>query len=211
MPFISVQVAGSLLQEQKDAITISLGKSISLIPGKSEKQLMVDISDGHSLYFGGKPLSTGAYVDVRTFGDSDFESKKALTESIYEMLHNICGIQKNEIYVTFSAFSEWGTRGSLYKSGGRKMENMEEMDGIMTLMDENGNETEYEFVDSIVFENAEYVVLLPVEDVDCEAVILAVETDGDVENYVAVDDEEILNGVYEIFKERFADQLDFVD
>ena len=68
------------------------------------------------------------------------------------------------------------------------MENMEEMDGIMTLMDENGNETEYEFVDSIVFENAEYVVLLPVEDVDCEAVILAVETDGDVENYVAVDD-----------------------
>ena len=91
------------------------------------------------------------------------------------------------------------------------MENMEEMDGIMTLMDENGNETEYEFVDSIVFENAEYVVLLPVEDVYCEAVILAVETDGDVENYVAVDDEEILNGVYEIFKERFADQLDFVD
>ena len=91
------------------------------------------------------------------------------------------------------------------------MENMEEMDGIMTLMDENGNETEYEFVDSIVFENAEYVVLLPVEDVDCEAVILAVDTDGDVENYVAVDDEEILNGVYEIFKERFADQLDFVD
>lgn len=91
------------------------------------------------------------------------------------------------------------------------MENLEEMDGIMTLMDENGNETEYEFVDSIVFENAEYVVLLPVEDVDCEAVILAVETDGDVENYVAVDDEEILNGVYEIFKERFADQLDFVD
>ena len=91
------------------------------------------------------------------------------------------------------------------------MENMEEIDGIMTLMDENGNETEYEFVDSIVFENAEYVVLLPVEDVDCEAVILAVETDGDVENYVAVDDEEILNGVYEIFKERFADQLDFVD
>ena len=91
------------------------------------------------------------------------------------------------------------------------MENMEEMDGIMTLMDENGNETEYEFVDSIVFENAEYVVLLPVDDVDCEAVILSVETDGDVENYVAVDDEEILNGVYEIFKERFADQLDFVD
>lgn len=115
MPFISVQVAGSLLPEQKAAITLSLGKNISLLPGKAEKQLMVDISDGHSLYFSGTPLSKGAYVDVRTFGDSDFDSKKALTEAIYEMLHNVCGIQENEIYVTFSAFSEWGTRGSLYK------------------------------------------------------------------------------------------------
>ncbi|MGN1014390.1 MAG: DUF1292 domain-containing protein [Butyricicoccus sp.] len=88
---------------------------------------------------------------------------------------------------------------------------LEEMDSLMTLIDEEGNEVEYEFIDSIVYENAEYVVLLPADDVDCEAVILAVEQDGDMENYVAVEDEDILNGVYEIFKERFADQLDFAD
>ncbi|WP_432618891.1 DUF1292 domain-containing protein [Butyricicoccus sp.] len=89
---------------------------------------------------------------------------------------------------------------------------MEEQEGIITLTNENGEEIEYELVDSITYENAEYVVLLPVEDGDCEAVILAVESDGDeMENYVAVDDEEILEGVYEIFKERFADQLDFAD
>lgn len=89
--------------------------------------------------------------------------------------------------------------------------NMEEMDGIMTLIDENGQEVEYEFVDSIMYDNAEYVVLLPVEEGDCEAVILAVEEDGDMENYVAIEDEDVLEGVYEIFKERFADQLDFED
>lgn len=89
---------------------------------------------------------------------------------------------------------------------------MEEQEGIITLVNENGEEIEYELVDSITYENAEYVVLLPVEDGDCEAVILAVESDGEeMENYVAVDDEEILEGVYEIFKERFADQLDFED
>lgn len=89
---------------------------------------------------------------------------------------------------------------------------MEEQEGIITLTNEKGEEIEYELVDSITYENAEYVVLLPVEDGDCEAVILAVESDGDeMENYVAVDDEEILEGVYEIFKERFADQLDFAD
>lgn len=89
---------------------------------------------------------------------------------------------------------------------------MEEQEGIIALVNENGEEIEYELVDSITYENAEYVVLLPVEDGDCEAVILAVESDGEeMENYVAVDDEEILEGVYEIFKERFADQLDFED
>lgn len=91
------------------------------------------------------------------------------------------------------------------------MENMESMDGVVTLIDENGAEVEYEMVDSIVYENEEYVVLLPVEDGDCEAVILAVESDGDMENYVAVEDEDILAGVYDIFKEHFADQLDFED
>lgn len=90
-------------------------------------------------------------------------------------------------------------------------ENLEELDGVMTLINENGEEIEYEFIDSITYENAEYVVLLPVEDGDCEAVILAVEEEDDMENYVAVDDEEILTAVYEIFKERFADQLDFED
>ncbi len=89
--------------------------------------------------------------------------------------------------------------------------NMEERDGVMTLVNENGEEVEYELIDSITYENTEYVVLLPVEEEDCEAVILEVESDGDMENYVAVDDEDILCAVYDIFKERFADQLDFED
>ncbi len=89
---------------------------------------------------------------------------------------------------------------------------MEEQEGIITLTNENGEEVEYQLIDSITYENAEYVVLLPVDEEDCEVVILAVEADDDeMENYVAVDDEEILEGVYEIFKERFADQLDFED
>ncbi len=90
-------------------------------------------------------------------------------------------------------------------------ENMDEQEGVMTLINEKGEEVEYEFIDSITYENAEYIVLLPVEEDDCEAVILAVETDGDMENYVAIDDEDILIAVYDIFKERFSDQLDFAD
>ena len=100
----------------------------------------------------------------------------------------------------------------MYCAEGARQVAMEEQEGIITLTHENGEEVEYQLIDSITYENAEYVVLLPVDEEDCEVVILAVEADDDeMENYVVVDDEEILEGVYAIFKERFADELDFED
>ena len=100
----------------------------------------------------------------------------------------------------------------MYCAEGARQVSMEEQEGIITLTNENGEEVEYQLIDSITYENAEYVVLLPVDEEDCEVVILAVEADDDeMENYVVVDDEEILEGVYAIFKERFADELDFED
>ena len=100
----------------------------------------------------------------------------------------------------------------MYCAEGARQVAMEEQEGIITLPNENGEEVEYQLIDSITYENAEYVVLLPVDEEECEVVILAVEADDDeMENYVFVDDEEILEGVYAIFKERFADELDFED
>lgn len=94
----------------------------------------------------------------------------------------------------------------------------EELDNILTLNDEEGNEVEFEFLDLIEYEGEEYVILLPVEDEEDEeepgeVVILKLEdTDNeDEESYVSVDDEEILNAVFEKFKEKFKDDFNFVD
>ena len=93
--------------------------------------------------------------------------------------------------------------------------NNEELDNIIVLNDEEGNEAEFEFLDLIEYEGEEYVVLLPVEEADDagEVVILRLE-DTESENeesYVSVDDDEILNKVFEIFKEKFKDDFNFVD
>ena len=92
----------------------------------------------------------------------------------------------------------------------------EELDNIVILNDENGEEVKFEFLDLIELDGEEYVVLLPVEDdeeEDGEVVILTVEdTDSeDEESYVSVDDQEILNKVFEIFKEKFKDEFNFID
>ena len=89
--------------------------------------------------------------------------------------------------------------------------NNEELDNIIVLNDEEGNEAEFEFLDLIEYEGEEYVVLLPVEESDDagEVVILKLEDteSEDEESYVSVDDEETLNKVFEIFKEKFKDDF----
>ena len=87
---------------------------------------------------------------------------------------------------------------------------LQEEESIIALTDENGVETEFEYLDCIEYEGKEYLVLLPVES--DEIVILEVEpVDEENENYIAVESEEILEAVYEIFKARYQDVLQFED
>ena len=88
----------------------------------------------------------------------------------------------------------------------------EEESSIITMTDENGEEVEFEYLDSVEYEGKEYLVLIPAEEDANEIVILEVEpVDDELENYLAVENEEILNAVYEIFKDRFKDVLNFGD
>ena len=83
---------------------------------------------------------------------------------------------------------------------------------LLTLTDENGNDVNFEYLDSIDYEGKEYIVLIPADDDSSEIVILEVEpVDEENENYISVKDEETLNAVYDIFKDRFKDILTFED
>lgn len=97
-------------------------------------------------------------------------------------------------------------------------ENMEELDNIITLNNENGEEVKFEFLDLVDLDDEQYVVLLPMtendEEDDGEVVILKLEDtdeDSEEESYVSVEDEDTLMRVFNIFKEKFKDEFDFVD
>ncbi len=86
-------------------------------------------------------------------------------------------------------------------------------DDKIVLTDEEGNEVEFEFLDSIEHGDATYVVLLPTNEEDDAVVIMELE-EGEEENednLLSVEDPEILEEVYTIFKERNSDLFDFED
>lgn len=96
--------------------------------------------------------------------------------------------------------------------------NEEELDNIVVLNDEDGNEVKFEFLDLVELDDEEYVVLLPMAEEgqeEGEVVILKLEDnddeDSEEESYVSVDDDEVLAKVFEIFKEKFKDDFDFID
>ena len=86
----------------------------------------------------------------------------------------------------------------------------EEETSILTLTDENGQDVDFEYLDCIAYQDKEYLVLMP--EGEDEIVIMEIEpVDEENENYLAVEDEAVLDAVYGIFKEKFKDVLTFED
>lgn len=92
----------------------------------------------------------------------------------------------------------------------KELQNEEDI-SILSLTDEDGNEVEFELLDSVEYKGAEYLILTPLEEEEAsEVIILEVDTHADgTESYLSVDDGEVLAAVFAIFRERFADFFTF--
>jgi len=92
---------------------------------------------------------------------------------------------------------------------------MDEQDNIIVLTDENGEEDSFEYLDTVEYEGMEYVVLTPFEDEEedtsdeLEVVILRIlhEENGD-DSFVSEENGEIVEAVFQIFKERYEEAED---
>ena len=83
---------------------------------------------------------------------------------------------------------------------------------MIVLCDEDGNDVEFEFLDLIMLRGDEYVVLLGNGGEDDEVTILRMvgeNEDGENLDYEGIEDEGVLLEVFEIFRQRNADQFDF--
>ena len=83
------------------------------------------------------------------------------------------------------------------------------MDDIIILVDENGEEQEYELLDTVEYEGGRYVVLI--QDEDDEVSILQIESEEDEELSLITCEDSVIEEVYQIFKEKNTENYDFDD
>ena len=90
------------------------------------------------------------------------------------------------------------------------MEEMENEAPLITLEDEEGNEMEFEFLDIVEYEGEEYIVLIENNEDADEVVILKINPiDDETEEYLSIEDEELLDKLFDIFKKKFEGDIKF--
>lgn len=89
-----------------------------------------------------------------------------------------------------------------------------ERDDIVVLVDENGEEVEFEHIDTVEMNGNEYVVLIPFsededDDLEEEVVILRVEhsEDGN-DTFVTIEDDDELEEVFSEFQSRLEEEFE---
>ena len=112
MPFIRTTTNEKLSNEQVKSLSAEFGKAIELIPGKSEKWLMLAFEDGIRMAFGGKSDGGMAMVEVQLLGSAERESLDALTAALTSVVSSVIGIAPESVYINYTYFDTWGFGGS---------------------------------------------------------------------------------------------------
>lgn len=114
MPFIDVKTSAELNAGKIEKVKCELGNAISLIPGKSEAWLMVNISDNCNLFFKGNDNKDTAFVDVSIFGETSKQNCEKFTSEICRILEDSVGIPSDRVYVKFEFSNLWGYNNFMF-------------------------------------------------------------------------------------------------
>ena len=78
-------------------------------------------------------------------------------------------------------------------------------DSIVTLTDDEGNDIDFLLLDVVEYNGGDYLILLPLseeEDEEDNVLILKAEQTEEGETYTGIEDEALLNAVFDLFNEQ---------
>ena len=110
MPFIHVKTTQPVSAETERTLKEALGAAIELIPGKTERWLMVQVEDNARMWFCGSNEPC-AYAAVDVLGSASDEAYLNLTKRLTEILAQQLGVAPDRVYIPYSERSHWGWNG----------------------------------------------------------------------------------------------------
>ncbi len=108
MPFISTKTTKTLTKDTERALKEAYGKAIELLPGKTEKWLMLSFDGDAHMAFHGDMESDMAFLTVSLVGSASNEAYDALTVRLCEIMYEILGLPSDMVYVKYEEIDHWG-------------------------------------------------------------------------------------------------------
>lgn len=112
MPYLRTKVNRPVGEEETALLRRLFGEAIAILPGKSERWLMVDIEENASLSLAGDGSRPLAMLEVELFGKSTPEAYEALTARLCEIMDKVLGVAPDGVYVKYAEVDHWGYAGS---------------------------------------------------------------------------------------------------
>ena len=110
MPYISVAISPKLDAAGREKLKTGLGRLITIIPGKTEPDLIVQIQDSGTMYIGGAEVPC-AYIDLRVYTKTTEEAEKRFTRETCAFIAREFGVPVEKQYLTILELENWGYDG----------------------------------------------------------------------------------------------------
>ena len=113
MPFVMSKVNVPVNAAQESKFMSRLGKAIEILPGMSERFLLVGIESNCTLYLRGEKIPT-AYIEVNIFGNEIHYGYEKFAVAVTEIFVDVLDIPPQNVYVKFCDLDCWGVAGKLF-------------------------------------------------------------------------------------------------
>ncbi len=111
MPYINMKTSKKLDTGASAALKNAFGEAIAVIPGKSERWLMINLEDCCNMAFAGDAEEPSAMLEVELFGTADDAAYDALTKKLCSLVEEHAGVRSDRVYIKYSEISHWGYNG----------------------------------------------------------------------------------------------------
>lgn len=112
MPYCEVITTKKIDKNDEMSLSHELARIIELVPGKSERWVMVHIADEAKMAFAGSNDAPVAMITVRTFGELSAEYYDLLTKEFCAATEKMLAVPADRVYVVYEPIIHWGWNGT---------------------------------------------------------------------------------------------------
>ncbi|MDR0468873.1 MAG: hypothetical protein LBH09_02755 [Peptococcaceae bacterium] len=106
MPYVNVSSSQHLADDKIERLQAEIGKIISIIPGKSIENCMIQIRGDVKTFMGGK-AANATFCEIRMFGKAPSDKKGEFTAALSGVIKAELG-ELDQLFINFQEYFEWG-------------------------------------------------------------------------------------------------------